>query len=90
MSIREFHRKSLVGLFLTAFLMSNFISSFAPFGAIGVGQVAFAFVFERVARLYGGADLATALQFAFFLVKAPGMIPWVAAKWRTGASNATP
>ena len=60
-------------LFFVALMMSNFISSFAPFGGIGVGQEAYAFVFEHVARLHGGAELATLIQLAFILVKAAGI-----------------
>jgi len=67
-------------LFFVALMMSNFVSSFAPFGAIGVGQVAYKFVFEHVAGLEGGADLATLIQLAFILVKAPGLIAWIATK----------
>ncbi|MEI6233628.1 MAG: lysylphosphatidylglycerol synthase transmembrane domain-containing protein [Planctomycetota bacterium] len=67
-------------LFFVALMMSNFVSSFAPFGGIGAGQVAYTFVFERVARLLGGADLATLIQLAFALVKAPGLIAWITAK----------
>ena len=67
-------------LFFAALLIGNFVSSFASFGAIGVGQAAFAFAFERVARLSGGADLATAAQITFFLVKTPGLFAWLAAR----------
>jgi len=67
-------------LFLAALLIANFVCSFASFGAIGVGQAAFAFVFERVARLSGGADLATAAQVAFFVSKTPGILAWMMAR----------
>ncbi len=74
-------------LFFVALMMSNFVSSFAPFGGIGVGQAAYAFVFERVARLLGGADLATLIQLAFIVVKAPGLIAWVMAGRRQQANS---
>jgi hypothetical protein len=68
------------GPFFAALLIANFVCSFASFGAIGVGQAAFAFVFARVAKLEGGADLATASQVAFFLAKMPGILAWVRAR----------
>lgn len=67
-------------LFFVALMMSNFISAFAPFGGIGVGQEAYAFVFKHVAGLEGGAELATLLQIAFILVKAPGLLAWITAQ----------
>jgi hypothetical protein len=67
-------------LFFAALLIANFVCSFASFGAIGVGQAAFAFVFERVARMNGGADLATAAQVAFFASKTPGILAWMMAR----------
>ncbi len=71
------------GLFFAALLIGNFVCSFASFGAIGVGQATFAFAFERVARMSGGADLATAAQVAFFLAKTPGIVAWLAARKKT-------
>jgi hypothetical protein len=71
------------GLFFAALLIGNFVCSFASFGAVGVGQATFAFAFERVARMSGGADLATAAQVAFFLAKTPGLVAWLAMRKKT-------
>jgi uncharacterized membrane protein YbhN (UPF0104 family) len=69
-----------LGLIGSSLLMTNFVCSFASFGGVGVGQAAYDFVFERAAHLRAGADLATASQLAFFLIKLPGLFFWLTAR----------
>ena len=63
--------------FAVAWFVANFICSFAPIAAIGIGQIAYAPIFDTIAHIQAGATLATALQLACLLIKFPGLFAWL-------------
>ena len=72
--------RPLLGQFFVAWLISNFICSFAPLGAIGFGQVSYGPIFQQLARVSVGADLATAVQVTYLAAKAPGFFAWLVSR----------
>jgi len=78
-----------LGKFFVAWFISNFITSFAPFGGVGTGQVLYELVFSRIVDLPPGMGviLATTLQVSVVLSKSPGFIAWLLAR-RTGPASA--
>lgn len=66
-----------VGPFVVSLLVCNFVCSFLPLGGIGGGQVLFERVFLAIAAMEGGLVLATGLQVAILIAKAPGFIAWL-------------
>jgi glycosyltransferase 2 family protein len=77
--MRGMGQQTELGAFFVAWLVSQFICSFAPAGGIGVGQVVFDRMFNRIAALPLGAGivLATATQATTIFAKLPGLIAWL-------------
>ena len=68
------------GPFLVAWFISNFICSFAPFMAVGVGQALYGPIFKSIANMENGFVLATAVQAACVLAKLPGLLAWLVSR----------
>jgi uncharacterized membrane protein YbhN (UPF0104 family) len=69
-----------LGPFFVAWLISSFICSFAPAGGIGIGQVVFERLFNKIAAMPHGLVLATATQATTIFAKLPGLIAWLLSK----------
>ena len=66
-----------MGIFSVALLICNFAVSFAPFGGIGMGQLVYGPLFKVIAQMDMGWVMATVMQAATLLAKAPGFIAWL-------------
>jgi hypothetical protein len=75
------------GRFSVALLICNFACSFAPFAGIGIGQAVYDPLFEKVARMTFGWVLATVMQAAILLAKAPGFVAWLLSRETVGADH---
>lgn len=72
-----FGSATALGPFFVAWLISNFVVSFLPFGGVGSGQVMFDTLFKMIAGIAQGAELATAMQVTIILSKSPGFVAWL-------------
>lgn len=66
-----------MGPFFVSLLICNFVCSFAPFAGIGVGQAVYGPLFKMIAGIENGWVLATVMQAAILVAKAPGFIAWL-------------
>jgi uncharacterized membrane protein YbhN (UPF0104 family) len=68
-----------LGKFFVAWFISGFVTSFAPFGGIGTGQILYEQVFRSIVGLPPGMGviLATTTQITVLIAKSPGFLAWV-------------
>ncbi len=81
-----------MGPFFVALLICNFVCSFAPFAGIGVGQAVYGPLFKMIAGIENGWVLATVMQAAILIAKAPGFLAWLLSREAAhpGPTAATP
>lgn len=73
-----------MGPFFVALLICNFACSFAPFAGIGVGQAIYTPMFKMIAGMDNGWVLATVMQAAILIAKAPGFVAWLLSREAPG------
>lgn len=66
-----------MGPFFVSLLICNFVVSFAPFAGIGVAQAVYFPIFKMIAGIEDGPVLATVMQAAILVAKAPGFVAWL-------------
>jgi hypothetical protein len=79
-----------MGPFFVALLICNFACSFAPFAGIGVGQAIYGPMFKMIAGIDNGWVLATVMQVAILIAKAPGFAAWLLSREAGGPPSSEP